>query len=336
MNGNGYGGQAAGSWQSVAGSQAAEVASPLQFKTDEIGNAERFAAQHGSNVRYDHSAEHWLVWTGTHWQRDGDGAMQRLAKQTARAIYDETATAAHAGRDEQAAQLSKWARASAAEYRLNAMLNLARAELSIAITHDRLNRHDLLLNVQNGTLDMQTGQLRNHSRADLLTYVLPVEYDPGATCPTWDTFIDRVTGGDGDLAAFLSRAVGYTLSGVTTEQCLFFLYGRGANGKSTFVETVMALMGALGHKARAQAIMVAERGRIPNEVAALAGKRLVVTSEFNEGGRLDEGLVKDMTGGDAVSARFLHHEPFAFKPTFKLWLYGNHKPVITGTDDGIW
>ena len=156
------------------------------------------------------------------------------------------------------------------------MLNLARAELPIAITHDRLNTHDLLVNVQNGTLDLATGQLRPHDRGDLLTYVLPVAYDPAAVCPTWDTFLGRVMGGDGDLAGFLARAVGYTLSGLTTEQCLFFLYGRGANGKSTFIETVMALMGDLGHKARAQVLMLSERERVSNEVAALAGRRRVM------------------------------------------------------------
>ena len=132
------------------------------------------------------------------------------------------------------------------------------------------------------------------------------------------------------------RDSGYTLSGLTTEQCLFFLHGRGANGKSTFVETVMALLGDLGHKARAQVLMLSERERVSNEVAALAGRRLVVTSELSDGGRLDEGLVKDLTGGDTMSARFLYGEPFTFRPTFKLWLYGNHKPTIAGTDDGIW
>jgi putative DNA primase/helicase len=319
---------------SVNGNGAAVAPSPATFKLDDTGNAERFVAQHGDDVRYDHSTGHWYIWAGTHWRQDDDGAIQRHAKTTARAIYDEAATAAQAGNDDLAAQLAKWARASAAESRRNAMLNLARAELPIAITHDRLNTHDLLVNVQNGTLDLTTGRLRPHDRGDLLTYVLPVEYDPAAVCPTWDTFLGRVMGRD--LADFLARAVGYTLSGLTIEQCLFFLYGRGANGKSTFIETVMALLGDLGHKARAQVLMLAERERVSNEVAALAGRRLVVTSELSDGGRLDEGLVKDLTGGDSMSARFLYGEPFTFKSTFKLWLYGNHKPTIAGTDDGIW
>jgi len=308
----------------------------VAFKTDDTGNAERFVARHGDNVRYDHSTGHWLIWAGTHWRRDDNGESQRLAKTTARAIYEEAAEAAKVGRDEQAAQLAKWARTSGQESRRNAMLNLARSELPIAITHDRLNRHELSLNVQNGTLDLATVTLRPHDRADLLTYAVPVAYNPAAICPVWDSFLERITNHDSDLAHFLARAVGYTLSGSTAEQCLFFLYGHGANGKSTFIETVMTLLDDLGHKARAQVLMQDERERVPNEIAALAGKRLVVASELADGGRLNEGLVKDMTGGDTMSARFLYGEPFTFRPSFKLWLYGNHKPVITGTDDGIW
>lgn len=154
--------------------------------------------------------------------------------------------------------------------------------------------------------------------------------------PTWDAFISRIMGGNADMVAYLARAVGYTLTGSTSAQCLFFLYGMGANGKSTFIETISTLMGVLSHKARAQVLMQAERDRIPNEVAALDGKRFVVSSELSDGNRLNEGLVKDLTGGDTMSARFLYGEVFHFKPTFKLWLYGNHKPTISGTDDGIW
>lgn len=305
-------------------------------RMDDTGNAERFVALHGNITRYNHDARKWLISTFTHWRQDDDATIQRLAKMTVRGIYDEAATAAAAGNDPQAAALAKWAGISAAEGRRNAMLNLAKSELPIAITHDQLNRGDYLLNVQNGTLNLETETLQPHNPDDLLTYVLPVDYDPAATCPTWDAFISRITGGDTDMAAYLARAVGYTLTGSTSEQCLFFLYGMGANGKSTFIETVSTLMGALAHKARAQVLMLSERDRIPNEIAALNGKRLVVSSELVDGNRLNEGLVKDLTGGDTMSARFLYGEVFHFKPTFKLWLYGNHKPTITGTDDGIW
>lgn len=302
-------------------------------RTDDIGNAERFVAQHGDGVRYNHTPRHWLIWTGTHWRRDDAGAVRELAKTTARHIYTEAARAANSGQDARAAALSKWAGVSAGERRLGAMVNMAATDPAVAVTAAQLNRGDLLLNVQNGTTNLATGELRPHDRADLLTYVLPVAYDPAATCPKWLRFLARVAPGLGD---YLARAVGYTLSGTAAEQCLLFLYGCGANGKTTFIETIAALMGDLGHKARAAALMAEAAERIPNEIAALAGKRFVVASELSDGGRLNEGLVKDLTGNDAISARFLYGESFTFRPSFVLWLYGNHRPVIVGTDDGIW
>lgn len=305
-------------------------------RPDDTGNAERFVAQHGNSVRFNHSTRKWMISAFSHWRVDEDAAIQRFAKATVRAIYDEAAAMANAGDDVGAATLAKWAKHSAAENRRNAMLNLAKSELPIAITHDQLNRGNHLLNVQNGTFNLLTGQLQPHNPSDLLTYVLPVEYDPAATAPIFDAFVSRIMAGDMEMVAYLARAVGYTLSGFTTAQCLFFLHGRGANGKSTLLETVSTLMGDLAHKARAQVLMQAERDRIPNEVAALAGKRLVVSSELSDGGRFNEGLIKDLTGGDTMAARFLYGEVFNFRPTFKLWLYGNHKPTINGTDDGIW
>jgi putative DNA primase/helicase len=314
-------------------SVATNNGNPIAYKLNDTGNAERFASRYRDIVRYNHSTDCWLIWVGTHWQRDDDGEVQRLAKECVLAIYEEAAEAARAGHDE---QLFKWARTSGQEPRRKALLNLARSELPIAITHDRLNRGDYLLNVRNGTLNLQTGQLQPHKPGDLLTYVLPVEYDKTAKCPGWEQFLKRITGGDGDMMAYLARAVGYTLSGSTDEQCLFFLYGRGANGKSTFVETIMALLDELAAKVRSEVLIQSERDRVPNEIAALAGKRLVVMSELPSSGRLNEGVVKDLTGGDTISARFLYGEPFQFKPTCTLWLYGNHKPTICGVDDGIW
>ena len=274
-----------------------------------------------------------MIWRGTHWERGGAGTVGALAKQTARRIDAEADQSAATGQGARAAVLSRWAGTSAGERRLGSMVNMAATSPTVAVTAAQLNRGDGLLNVQNGTIVLTTGELRPHDRADLLTYVLPVAYDPAATCPTWERFLGRVAPGLGD---YLARAVGYTLSGTAAEQCLLFLYGRGANGKTTFIETVATLMGCLGHKARSAALMAEAAERIPNEIAVLAGKRFVVASELADGGRLNEGLIKDLTGNDAISARFLYGESFTFRPSFVLWLYGNHRPVIVGTDDGIW
>jgi len=138
------------------------------------------------------------------------------------------------------------------------------------------------------------------------------------------------------LYDYVQRAVGYTLTGRTDEQCLFFCYGTGANGKSVFEETLGRLLGEYGTATRTETIMARGSGGIPNDIAALRGARYVSINETADGQRINEPLVKDMTGGDTMSARFMRQEFFTFRPTFKLWIRGNHKPVITGTDYGIW
>lgn len=302
---------------------------------DDTGNAERFVAQHGENVRYVHTWGRWLLWAGTHWMADDTGRVHQLAKQTARQIYGEAAAAAAAGNDAGANTLAKWARASGSASRRAAMLTLAQSEPPIAITHENMDQNPLLVACANGTIDLATGDLRPSNRADLITRALPVPYDPAATCPMWHEFLKRIMP-DAVMRDFLQRAVGVTISGQPL-QALVFLYGNGANGKSTFMETLLALFGDYATKTRAETLLTNERGgNVPNDVAALVGKRLVVASELSEGRRLNEALVKDLTGGDTISARFLRQEFFNFRPQFKLWMYGNHKPVITGTDDGIW
>lgn len=300
---------------------------------DDTGNAERFVALFGDGVRYDHTSGRWLIATATHWRIDDDGAIHRMAKAAVRSIYDEARLAPSS---DHAKRLARWAAISASDARRGAMLNIAKSELPVSVTRNRLNVGDNLVNCLNGTLNLDTGQLHPHRPERLLTYVIPAEYNPDAECPTWMNFLQRVMNGNSDMVNFLQRAVGYTLHGDNREQCLFFLYGTGANGKSTFIETVASMLGELATKARANVFMHSERETIPNEVAALAGRRLVVASELASHHRLNESLVKDMTGNDMLSARFLYKEFFTFRPTHTLWLYGNTKPAIYGTDDGIW
>jgi putative DNA primase/helicase len=142
--------------------------------------------------------------------------------------------------------------------------------------------------------------------------------------------------GDDELVAFLQRAAGYALTGITSEHCLFFIYGTGRNGKSTFAEVILAMMGEYAQKAPSSMLMASRSSAIPNDVARLPGARFVIASEVNQGRSWDEALVKDLTGGDRMVARFLHQELFEFRSTHKLWIYGNHKPMVRGTDDGIW
>ncbi len=299
----------------------------------DVGNAERFACQHGDWVRYCYEWRAWLLWDGRHWRKDpGDGAM-RLAKATARRIYEETATEPDDARRQ---RLAAWAVQSESEKRLRAMLALAQSEPGIAVRPDALDSDPRLLNVDNGTLDLRTGELRPHRREDLLTKIVPVVYDPAATCTLWLATLERIFGGRRPLIDYMQKAIGYALTGDTTEQVLFVFWGGGSNGKTVILTTAVTMLGDYALSTRPETLMAKKGDSIPNDVAQLRGRRLVIAVEADPGQRLAEGLVKQMTDGDVMTARFMHAEFFEFEPTFKLFLGTNHRPAIRGTDHAIW
>jgi putative DNA primase/helicase len=168
------------------------------------------------------------------------------------------------------------------------------------------------------------------------TKLSPVAYDPAATASKWMAFLDRIFDGDASLIGFVQKAVGYSLTGDVSEQCLFLLHGSGANGKSVFLKTLTAMLADYGQTTRTETWMTKRPGGVSNDVAALRGARFVSAVETDDGQRLAEGTVKALTGGDAVRARFLFQESFEFQPQFKIWLAANHKPEIRGTDHAIW
>ena len=202
------------------------------------------------------------------------------------------------------------------------------------MTPQELDTNSWLLNCLNGTLDLLTGELLPHQRDNLITKVAPVEYDPVAKCPVWDRFLSRIMGEDEDLIGFLQQMVGYSLTGDVSEQILFIGYGEGANGKSTFLNTLLGLLGDYAMKATSDLLM-RHQGH-PTEKADLFGKRFVATIETEDGRRLSEVFVKEATGGDPIRARRLHENFWQFNPTHTLFLATNHRPIIRGTDHAIW
>jgi putative DNA primase/helicase len=302
-------------------------------RNTDLGNARRMVRYYGDSLRYVKAWQKWLVWDGQRWAKDETGEAERKAKATVGNIFLEAASAAT---EEAREVLTKWGINSESASRLEALLRTAASEPSISIKHDALDAPSAL-NVGNGTLDFDRREMREHRRDDLLTKLSDVPYEPGAKCPTWETFLNRVLRADQELIRFVQKAVGYSLTASTDEQCMFFLYGSGQNGKSTFIETLMALLGEYAMKVPAEMLMAKQHaGGVPNDIARLPGVRFAVASEVEAGSRLAENTIKDLTGGDRITARFMRAEWFEFQPTHKLWMYGNHKPIIRGNDLGIW
>lgn len=217
------------------------------------------------------------------------------------------------------------------------MLASAQAIAGIPIQPEDMDRDPWLLNVRNGTIDLRTGALRPHAREDLITRGIDVDYDRAAVCPAWERFLHQVFGGDVGLVAFVQRAIGYSLTGVITEHVLLVLYGLGSNGKTTLSEALHYLLGPSYAKHAPTDLLLARRGEHhPTELATLHGARLLTSAETGEGRRLAESLVKQLTGGDPVTARRMREDFWQFRPEFKLWLATNHKPQIKGTDHAIW
>jgi len=311
----------------------AELAAPETENLTDLGNARRLVRHHAQDLRYCHPWDKWLIWDGRRWIQDTTGDIVRRAKHSIGALYRE---AAEVEDQKERQKLVAHALRSESDSRLRAMIHLAQSEPGIPVLPEDFDANPWLLNVENGTLDLRTGELRSHSRDDLVTKIVAAEYDETASCPQWTAFLERIMGGNEALIAYLQRVVGYTLTGDTREQCLFMLYGTGANGKSTFLETLRALFGDYGQQADFSTFLYSKDDRVRNDIARLMGRRFVAAIEADAGRRLAEVLVKQLTGGDTIAARFLFKELFEFRPSFKIFLAANHRPSIHGQDHAVW
>jgi putative DNA primase/helicase len=305
-------------------------ASPLT----EAGAAERFAWQYGDDLRFDHRRQRWLLWSGHRWTPDADAEVTRVALEFARSWQREALEIVDT---KHKADTLKLAVSLERRDRLLSLLAFARDLRPIADAGDGWDSDPWLFGVPNGVVDLRTGTLRPGRREDRITMSTATRYEPDAACPRWERFIAEVFR-DSDLADFIHRALGYSLSGDTSEQCLLFCHGGGSNGKGTLLNTVQRhVLGEYGHALAFSAIEHDPRpGAASNELAALLGRRFVVSSEASEGRRLDEGRIKWITGGDPIRARFLYAESFEFVPTAKFWLAANHKPVVRDDSYGFW
>ncbi len=257
----------------------------------------------------------------------------QLAVKTARSIVQEAKELDHDKRG----KYLKWSYDSECTARLAAMLNAAKSVAPIAAYGSQFDTNSWVLNCLNGTVDLRTGKLRSHSPADMITKLAPVQFDPTAKLELWDNFLRTATDNDDSMVEFLQVAVGYSSTGSTAEEKLFFVWGPTASGKSTLLEAVKATLGDYAQTANFESFIRRQQvGSARNDIAKLAGARFVVSIEVDEGKRLAEGLVKMLTGGDTISARFLYKEEFEFMPQFKLWLAANDAPQVKDTDEALW
>lgn len=298
----------------------------------DVGNAKRLIQLFGINLKYVIEFNKWTYWNGSRWVFDDSGYMMRCAKNTARAIIEEAKDELDDGRR---MSLMKHAINSENRQRLEAMIDVAKSEDGVTISQSELDQDEYLLGVSNGVVNLRTGFLLDSAKDKMITKQAHVEFKPEAECPRWIQFINEITGDDAELADYLQKVIGYSLTGDTKEQKLFFLYGHGANGKSVFVKTIQRMLGDYAMQTPVSTIMTKGKGSINNDVARLRGARFVATTETEEGSKFNESEVKLLTGGDRIAARFLHQEFFEFAPQFKLWISGNYKPV-TGDGYGIW
>jgi putative DNA primase/helicase len=302
------------------------------FARTDTGNAELIAHLFGTDLRYDVLRQSWLVWAGHFWRcSDGEVARQ-YAKRAARWRFE---AAAQLSADARESEI-KWALTSEKRKGIDDALALSRGTPLLYDEGTNWNHKSMLLAVENGVIDLTAGQLRDGMRDDRITFHAPVVFDPAATCPAFLKFLNRVQP-EPDLRRWLQRFAGYCLTGDVSEEVLIFNYGEGSNGKSTFWTCIQDLLGMDLAKQAAKGLLMAHKfERHSTEIAELHASRLVVSTEVDDGTVLAEGLVKWLTGGDRVNARFMHHDNFQFDPTFKIVLLANKRPLVTDDTVSTW
>ena len=308
-----------------------------QYDMTDSGNAQRLRDKFRGNIRYSYTRKKWMYWTGKVWHYDDTGEIKKLAD----VVVEDLKKEAFREEDEKLRETKlKFAHKTGNSTAKVAMIKETEHLDGIPLLIDELDGYVDYLNVQNGIVNMRNGELIPHDPNFMFSKICAAEYDAvGEKKPVrWLQFLSEVCDGDQELVHYLQKCVGYSLTGSIREQCAFFLYGLGNNGKSTFLETIADMLGDYASNAQPDTIMMRKFGDngAGSDIARLRSARMVTTEEPTEGVRLNEGLIKQLTGGGKVTCRFLYGDEFEYTPEFKIWVATNHKPIINGTDVGIW
>ena len=307
-----------------------------QYDMTDTGNAHRLYDKFGEIIHYSYNRKKWMYWDGKMWRTDDSGEIKKLAD----VICEDIKREALLEQDEKTQMdMLKWATRTASSKGKEAMIKECQHLDGIPAGVDDFDSYPDYINCQNGIINLRNGELLPHDANFMMSKICYSDYDISGNQPVlWLRFLDDITNGNKELQEYIQRSVGYSLTGSNEEQCAYFLYGLGNNGKSTFLDTIADLFGGYASNAQPETIMMKRFGGegATSDIARLKGARFVTAEEPTEGVRLNEGLLKQLTGGTKVTCRFLYGEEFEYTPEFKIWIATNHKPVIRGTDFGIW
>lgn len=309
---------------------------PKKYDMTDTGNAHRLSDRFGTIIRYSYNRKKWYYWDGKVWRVDDTGEIKKLAD----IICDDIKKEAFCEQDDKTqSDLLKWAARTASSKGKEAMIKECQHLDGIPAAPEDFDSYIDYLNCQNGIINLRNGELIPHDSNFMMSKICYSDYDVSDKQPElWLSFLNDITNGDKELQEYIQKCIGYSLSGSTTEQCAYFLYGMGNNGKSTFLDTIADLIGGYAANVQPETIMLKRfSGDGANtDIARLKSARFVTSEEPTEGVRLNEGLIKQLTGGSRITCRFLYGDEFEYTPEFKIWIATNHKPIIRGTDFGIW
>ncbi len=320
--------------------------SPLMTLGHSEGDyAKRMALHHGGRIHYVKGMKRWMVFNGRHWEYDDSGhvGMQGLAKEMLAATYQGADLITDSAPDDQAKKRQDFRRkvkGKDTRGAIDSIIALTASEPGIMVRAEELDNDPWLFNVQNGTLDLRTGKLSPHDAGQRISLISPVVFDEKATCPKWEKFVDQVFAGDQKLAEYVQRVLGYMLTGDTKEQQFVIAIGGGCNGKSTTINTMLKVLGTgpsgFGASTQFSTWDADNKNQLGNDLAALRGKRAVFAVESQRERSLNEARIKQVSGGDEISCRFLYGDYFSYTPSWKAWLVVNHTPIIRNFDRGLW
>lgn len=323
-------------YDSLFKSEPKELPEWITGPYNDMWNAERLVEQYGEILRYNTNVG-WYIWNDKYWEEDKKDSIRIIADKAILALYDykNIMMNKYGFESKKYKSYVEWICKSRNTGRKDNMIKESRHMENISTLPEAFDRDVFTLNCLNGTLNLNTGKLNPHNRDDLITKIINVNYDPAAKAPTWDKFLYKIFEGKQELIAFIKRAIGYSLTGSIKEQCIFILHGVGKNGKSTFLDTVRSMIGEYTKNANVSVFLKTDKQNF-EEIARLQSARFVTTTEPEEGEFLSESFIKQATGGEPLTARYLYKGSFEFIPEFKIWMGTNHKPKIKGSDLGIW